>query len=479
LLISTKYPDENGHSNTMLPKQGETMNTASASPSLDQSGRLKVRERIAYGLGDFGSNMAWTMVSTFLLFFYTDVFGISAAVVGTLFLINRIWDGINDPIVGFLADRTRSKFGTYRPFLLYLSVPFGICLALMFTTPDISITGKIIWVYVTYFAMELIYTLVNVPYGALLASITDNQQERAKLSSARFIGLSFAILIVSGATPGFIAGFSSPQTGYQVTATIFGVIAVISFLLCFAGTKERNQTGQEEKVSIKEAWSALIINRPLVIVLISLFLMFTGFTIQNMTILHYFKYILNLDAMAGIYFAAFAIFGIVGASLTPMIIKKLDKRTTVIIGFSIYAVAGIFWFLAGNKLPVAIIAAGVGGFGQMMVAVSLIAMIADTVEYSIWKTGVRVAGTINALSVMVTKFSTAIGGATGAFILASVNYVPNIVQPSPVLNAMQGMVTYIPSISALIGLVVISFYTLDRNTVEKIIQENLSRATSR
>jgi len=451
------------------------MNTASASPTLDPSGKLKGRERVAYGLGDFGSNMAWNMVSNFLLFFYTDVFGISAAVVGTLFLIERIWDGINDPIVGWLADRTRSKFGSYRPYLLIFSIPFAISLALMFTTPNISMTGKIIWAYVTYFALEGLYSFVNVPYFALLASITHNLQERANLSSARFIGSMAATLIVSGAAPGIIAAFPNPQVGYQVVAGIFAVIAVIAFMLCFAGTKERTQAGEEEKVTIKGAWSALKINRPLVIVLIALLFMFTGFTIRNTSILHYFKYVLEQEALAGIYFAAMALSGIIGASLAPSIIKKLDKRLTAAIGFGIFTLSGVFWFFAGDILPVTIISAIVGGFGMMMTAVTLIAMIADTVEYADWKTGVRAAGTVNAFSVMVTKIATAIGGALVGYILAFAHYAPDIVQPEAVLNGIRAMVSYIPSIGGLVGFVVIMFYTLDRNQFEKIWEELQAR----
>ena len=209
--------------------------------------KLKLKEKAGYGFGDFASSMFWKMFSVYLLFFYTDVFGISAAVVGTMFLVTRIFDGLNDPIMGILADRTNTKWGKFRPYLLWMAIPFALFGVLTFTTPDLTTSSKIIYAYVTYCLMMIVYTAVNVPYASLLGVMTSNLKDRTSLASFRFIfAFAGSILVLATAEPlvEYLSndqGIINPQKGWQQTMTIYGVIAAIFFFGTFYLTRERIQ----------------------------------------------------------------------------------------------------------------------------------------------------------------------------------------------------------------------------------------------
>ncbi|MBU2886486.1 glycoside-pentoside-hexuronide (GPH):cation symporter, partial [Gilvimarinus agarilyticus] len=220
----------------------------------DTSMKVGLREKMAYGLGDFASSMFWKLFSMFLLFFYTDIFGISAAAVGTMFLVTRVWDAANDPLMGIISDRTQTRWGKFRPFLLFGAIPFGIVGVLTFTTPDLDSTGKLIYAYVTYTLMMMAYTAVNVPYGSLLAVISSDSNERTALASWRFIGAYSGGMLVTSTATVLVAYFSEGTTqaqGYQTTIALYAVVAAILFGLTFLGTKERLIPTKEQQGSLK------------------------------------------------------------------------------------------------------------------------------------------------------------------------------------------------------------------------------------
>ena len=206
-----------------------------------ESARISLKEKIGYGMGDAAFNFIWMTFIYFGLYFYTDVFGISAAAVGSLFLITRIWDTINDPLMGMIADRTHTRWGRFRPFLLFGSAPLGIVAVLCFTTPDISTESKITWAYVTYFLVGMVYTALNVPYASLLGVITADRDERNGLSSARLVGAFCAGLVVQFFTLELVElfGQGNDQKGFQLTMGLYAVIFIILLLLTFSWTHER------------------------------------------------------------------------------------------------------------------------------------------------------------------------------------------------------------------------------------------------
>lgn len=230
--------------------------------------KISLKEKIGYGFGDMASSMFWKLFGMYLLFFYTDVMGIAAAAVGTMFLITRIWDTFFDPVVGTLSDRTHSKWGKFRPYILYMAVPFGITGVLTFTTPDYNATGKLVYAYITYSAMMMIYSLINVPYASLLGVISADGKERNTLASFRmafaFGGSLIALALIEPLVNFFskAGGKENLQAGWQLGVAVIAVICVILFLLCFAWVKERVQPIKNEQPSLKEDIKDLYKNKP-------------------------------------------------------------------------------------------------------------------------------------------------------------------------------------------------------------------------
>ena len=252
---------------------------------------LSFREKAAYGLGDFASSMFWKLFSIFLLFFYTDVFGITAAAVGTMFLVTRIWDAANDPLMGILCDRTESKYGKFRPYLLYGALPFAIVGILTFSTPDLSANGKLIYAYITYTLMMMAYTSINVPYASLMGVMTNNTGERTSLASYRFIGAFSGGLFVTSTANYLVEYFggAGSASGYQWTVGIYAALAAILFVLTFAGTKERLKP-TIKKPELKEDLKDIAKNGPWFIMLGAAISVLIFNSLRDGSILYYFKY---------------------------------------------------------------------------------------------------------------------------------------------------------------------------------------------
>ncbi|MCJ7811869.1 MFS transporter, partial [bacterium] len=193
------------------------------------TGKVSFKEKVGFGLGDTASNLYWQMFVNFLLFFYTDIFGISAAAVGTMFMISRIWDAINDPMMGAIADRTKTKWGHFRPYLIWMSAPLAIIGVLTFTTPDFSVTGKLIYAYITYTLIMMAYTAINIPYSALMGVLSPNTQERTSIATYRFVLAFVGAFVVQGSTLRLVRlfGGNNQALGFPLTMALFGVLAVI------------------------------------------------------------------------------------------------------------------------------------------------------------------------------------------------------------------------------------------------------------
>ena len=211
------------------------MTSARHNNNMLMDGQIKLREKVGYGLGDAASSMFWKLFGSYLLFFYTDIFGLPAAAVGTMFLITRFWDSFVDPVVGIMADRTQSRRGKFRPYLLWFAVPFGVAGVLTFTTPDFGMTGKLVYAYITYGLMMMIYSFINVPYASLLGVISDNPRSRTELSSYRMLfafGGSILALLTIEPLVGWFSRGSDPQTGWQAATTVLAAVAIVFFFTC-------------------------------------------------------------------------------------------------------------------------------------------------------------------------------------------------------------------------------------------------------
>ncbi|MCG8340956.1 MAG: glycoside-pentoside-hexuronide (GPH):cation symporter, partial [Cytophagales bacterium] len=310
----------------------------------DSKSKITFRERAAYGLGDFASSMFWKLFSMFLLFFYTDVFGISAAAVGTMFLITRVWDAANDPLMGILADRTHSKWGKFRPYLLFVAVPFAIVGVLTFSTPDLDDGSKLIYAYVTYSLMMMVYTAINVPYSSLMGVMTSDPGERTTLASFRFIGAFSGGLLVTATANSLIGylGDEDQAVGFQATVGIYAVIAAILFWLTFAGTRERLKPVRSQKPSLRDDLGDIAKNGPWFVMLGAGISILIFNSIRDGSILYYFKYYvkdqtfsflgvqyeLTHTVLSSAYMSTWLATNIIGVLLAKPISSRLGKKRT-------------------------------------------------------------------------------------------------------------------------------------------------------
>ena len=308
---------------------------------------IKLREKIGYGLGDAASSMFWKLFTMYLLFFYTDVVGISSAVVGTMFLITRIWDTFLDPFVGILGDRTNSRWGKFRPYLLWVAIPFGICGILTFSSFGESMLSKIVFAYVTYTLMMMVYSLINVPYASLLGVMSADPQVRTEFSSYRmtfaFGGSILVLFLIEPLVDIFSkvklsAGFPDIAFGWQMAAVVFAIMAIGMFLFTFFWTKERVKPIEEEKGSLKEDLKDLGNNKPWWILLVAGIMALVFNSLRDGSAVFYFKYYVDSSDVFSFSFMNTAITlvtvylvlgqaaNILGIMFVPTLTKRIGKK---------------------------------------------------------------------------------------------------------------------------------------------------------
>ncbi|PIQ08015.1 MAG: MFS transporter [Ignavibacteriales bacterium CG18_big_fil_WC_8_21_14_2_50_31_20] len=436
--------------------------------------KLSFKEKVGYGLGDFAANIVFQTVMIFLMYYYTDIFGIPAAAVGTLFLLSRIWDAINDPMMGALADRTKSKHGRFRPWIKWTAFPFGILAVLMFTTPDFSLNGKIIYAYVTYILMMMVYTANNIPYGALSGVMTSNSVERTSLNSYRFVLGQSAALMVQALTLPLIAFFGAGDKalGYQLTMALFAVIAIGMFYVTFYSTKERIEPVQTEATPLKEDLKDLMHNRPWVILFVMGLVTFIFLSLRIAVGLYYFQYYVGDEGL----FSMFAVLGtiglIIGIPLSKPLTKKFGKRNTYIASNVLSGLAVLALFFPGpDQYYIAYGLSALVGFLNGPGVPILWAMYADTADYAEWKFGRRATGIVFSAATFGQKFGWGIGGAITGWLLALFNYVPNAVQSPEAIWGIKMMLSVIPGVLMILSAGVLFFYNLTEPFMEKVQAE--------
>lgn len=437
--------------------------------------KLSKMTKFGYGLGDLASNLLFQLTVIYLLFFYTDVLGISAMAAGLIFLIARVWDAFNDPVMGLVVDHTRSKHGKARVYLLYGSLPLGIMTVLMFMVPNFGSTGKLIYAMVTYVLWGMLYTLVNIPYSSLTSTLTDNPQERTSLSSIRMIFMLIGVIIVSIVTEPLISIFDEAKTGYMVVAIVFSILAFIFFQLCFSSTSvaKKHQHETENSYKMKEILPILFSNDQLLIVTITSLLGSMAVFIRETAAIYYVTYNLGNGDLLPLFLGVVVISMVVGNLVIPMATKRFDKKGTYLIG-SVIALIGslVFGFVPYDNLPLVLLFAAISSFGIAALSTLGWSMVPDTVEYGEWKTGVRTEGIVYAVFSFSQKLATALAGLFVAYILEVTKYIPGgTEQSSETLNGILSTITIIPIVFILLSLVSVAFYKLDSKTFNNIKSE--------
>lgn len=449
-------------------------------------GKIKLKEKIGYGLGDAAASMFWKLFTMYLMFFYTDVFGISAAVVGTMFLITRIWDAAFDPFVGIFADRTETRWGKFRPYLIWMMIPFGIFGVLMFTTPDLSGTGKIIYAYVTYSLMMLTYSLINVPYASLMGVMTSDGNERTTLASYRMIFAFGGSLLVLGAAEPLVDIFSKiggsidVARGWQYASVVFALIAILFFFLCFLWTKERVKP-IIEKTSVKKDLGDLWANRPWFILLGAGVAVIFFNSIRDGAAIYYFKYYVSMQeafqinsmkltiSLSSLYFVLGQAANIIGVVLAIPVSKRIGKKGTFLVAMSIATVLSVYFYFIDKSDTTMIF--------TMQFFISICAgitmpliwsMYADSSDYSEWKTKRRATGLIFSASSMSQKFGWTIGGALAGWLLGYYGFQANVVQTEHAQDGIRMMLSFFPAVGTLLGVLFMLIYPLNEKKMTEI-----------
>jgi GPH family glycoside/pentoside/hexuronide:cation symporter len=448
--------------------------------------KLSFKEKLGYGCGDFASVLFWQTIMVYLLFFYTDVFGLTAAAAGIMFFVSRILDAFFDVVIGMTADRTKSKWGKFRPYILWGAVPLAISAVLAFTTPGFGETGKLVYAYITFIAFMFLYSTVNIPYTALLGVISDDPVDRTSAASFKFVGAYIAGFLVSATALPFAKYFGNGDQGkgWQLTMIIFAITAVIFFVITFLSTRERIQPIAKEKTSIKNDLKDLTKNKPWILLFIVTILFILFVCIRLSVTAHYFKYYVGeqefhffgttykwgFEVLASAFNTVGQALSLVGVLLVPWFAKVAGRKKAVVILFITALVCtGAFYFLGPSDITWIFIFQAVGSITGGPISTLLWVMYADTADYSEWKTGRRATGLVFSASIMSNKLGWAIGSMIAGLILAATGFVPNIVQNMNVLTGLKDMMSIIPVVAGVIALfLLIFFYKLDEPIMKKV-----------
>ena len=442
---------------------------------------LRFREKLGYGLGDTASNFFFATFNVFLLYYYTDIFGLTAAAVGTMFLLTKILDAVSDPIMGLIADRTNSRWGKFRPYLLWAAIPYGVCGYAMFANPEFSYAGKLIYAYVTYSLMMLAYTAINVPYSALMGVISPSSIERTKVASYRFF-CAFAAgwLVGTFVTPlKNILGGGDEALGFKLTMLIFAVVSVALFWITFATTKER-VIPPPAKSDIKLDLKALLSNGPWKALFLAGIFTLINIAVRNGTLLYYFKYYVGDDGTplflifdkTAVFLSLGLLAMMVGVSLTKWLSQRFEKRQLMIVLSLLNAASmAVFFFTPPDQywLMVAINCVGMLAAGPTPALVW--SMYADCADYGEWKTGRRTTALVFSTVQFSHKMGLAVGAGLTGIILSWFGFVANEIQSDSSMMGIRFMFSIFPTAFALMGLVAIYFYRIDRATLKTMEQD--------
>jgi GPH family glycoside/pentoside/hexuronide:cation symporter len=448
--------------------------------------KLSLKEKVSYGFGDLASVLYWQTFMLYFTYFYTDIFLIPASVAATMFLLSRVWDAVNDPMMGIIADRTKTRWGHFRPYLLWLCVPFAVVGVFAFTVPDFGLEGKIIWAYVTFILIMMLYTAINIPYTALLGVISSDSLERTSVSSIKFLFAFSAGIIVSATLLPMVKllGGGNDASGWQRSFMVYGAAAIVFFLIAFKGTKERVQPPKSQVSSVKKDLFELVTNTPWVILLITTITFILFVAVRSSVTVHYFKYVIGTQNLSlpflgeGSYdfemiTSAFNTVGQISAFLGVLTVswvsKMIGKRNTFILYFIIAIIStAAYYFLSSDQMALIFLFQITGSATGGPLSVIIWAMYADTADYGEWKRGRRTTGLIFSASTMSQKFGWAFGAFVALNLMSQVGFSPNEAQSQESLNGLISLFSIIPAGLGVLSIIISLFYPLTDKKVAEI-----------
>lgn len=452
--------------------------------------RIAIKEKIGYGFGDFASSMFWKIFSMFLMYYYTDIVQLNPASVGTMLLLTRLWDGINDPLMGIISDRTNTKNGKFRPFLLWGAIPFGLIGVITFSVPDVGTSGKLIYAYITYTLMMMVYTFVNVPYASLLGVMTDNTKERTSLSSFRFIGAYSGGLVMTASIPYLLEFFAncnlSDARGFQLSVIIYAVLAAFFFIMTYLWTKERLKP-VKEKISIKDDLKDLAKNNQWFIMLAACISVLIFNSLRDGSIQYYFKYYIQdqtlpvfghvgWEKLSGAYMTLWLATNMIGVLFANPVSSRIGKKRTFIIAMVLAAAFSLWLYILKPDQIMMIFGLNVLiGISAGIVLPLIWSMYADIADYSEYTTGRRATGLIFSSSSMSQKMGWTLGGAITGWILAAYGFEANAEQSVESIKGIRMLISVYPALGAAISAAFLLLYKLSDKFMEGVTKELVVR----
>jgi len=456
---------------------------------------LSMREKFSYGFGDLASVLYWQTISAFLAYFYTDVFGIAAASAGTLILLSRSTDAFFDPLMGMIADRTQTRWGKFRPYLLWCCVPMAVMGVLTFTVPDLAPSGKLIWAYITFNALMLTYTAINIPYTAMLGVISPNPNERTTLSSIKFVGAFSANIIIMGTMLPMVKAFGGQNAarGWQLSFVVIGLAAIVFFLITFLNTRERVVPPKAQKTSMARDLGDLFTNGPWIVLLFTTIAFILFVSLRLIVTVYYFKYyvsdqtitlpsflpkiggtqVWHMEGLVSWFGTSGQFAALIGVMLVPFFARITGRKIAFICLFvvAISCTAGTYLFRPDQLLLIF----GVNILGSLTggpLSALLWAMYADTADYAEWKRGRRATGLVFSASIFSTKQGWSLGSWIALVLMSSVGFVANAVQTPQSLNGLVKLMSVYPAAIGVLSLLILMFlYPLNEKRMSAIAAE--------
>ncbi|PWC16445.1 MFS transporter [Brenneria corticis] len=446
------------------------MNTASV---------LTVKDKIGYGLGDMASALVWQTAALFLAYFYTDVFGLPAAIMGTMFLVVRTMDAFIDPCIGALVDRTQTRHGRFRPWLLWFAIPFGVCCLITFYVPDVGPTLKIVYACVTYSLLSIVYSAINVPYCAMPGALTLDPRERHSLQSWRFaLSFSGGLVVTVIALPLVDwLGKGDLRQGYFYAMSLMGLLGVMLFFCCFSMTKERYSPHNDTSGSMWGDLKLLALNDQWRLVFLFNILLLVAGVIRGSATIYYVKYVLLRPDLVFAFIVSGMIASLLGALFSERLLGKFDRVRSyqcTLVGFAL--LAALIFFIPPHALWLIFALNLIFNFMQNLTTPLQWTMLSDVVDYEEHRTGRRLDGLVFSTALFAIKFGLALGGAVVGWGLGLAHYLPNeTAQPAGVLTTINILFTLIPSLLFLAMALLLFAYKLSSRRVADIVSELAAR----
>ena len=435
------------------------------------------QQRLGYGIADFSCNLVWQLISLYLMFFYTDIMGLPGYYAGIMFLATRLIDGVADVLMGLVIDNTSTRWGRCRPWLLIGAVPFGLLCVLAFWVPDFSLTGKLIYAFLTYLCLSLLYTLVNIPFSAMLPFLTSDTRERTTLSTVRIILGSLGSTLVAVATLPLVKslGHGDQSAGFLYTAIIFGCIASFFLLLSFRYVEEKIQVTQD-RMTLKKAWQGLKDNGPWKVFAINILFMWGAFFFQTGALVYFFTYQVGSAEITATAAGISTFVPLLGTLTVPWLAARMKKINVYLIA-SLINLAGMVLMMFSDRVSLLLAGAFILSIGAGQRLAIYFSMQADPVDYGEWKTGINTAGILTSINGFLGKVAMAGAGAITGTLLSASGYVANHVQTPTALMAIKACYLYIPAVLILISMVWMHYlYRLDDQYQQ--IRDELDKAQS-